>query len=233
MNTEGYDIGNKIGSGAYGEVFKATNKATGEIVAIKKLKSEIIEDGIPATALREIVFLKQLSHENIVALKDIIMEPGKYLLVFEYMDGDLFYLLKNTPNPLGPDLVQSYTSQLLHGLAYCHALGVMHRDLKPQNLLIAKDGSLKIADFGLSRAFSFKNLTVEVVTSWYRAPEILLGSNSYTNSVDVWSAGCIICEMARNKVLFEGKCDIDQIHLIFNAFGKSWIDACVHAPTLS
>lgn len=121
------------------------------------------------------------------------------------MDGDLYFLLKNAGGPLSEELVQSYSSQLLEGLAYCHSRGVMHRDLKPQNLLISKDGGIKIADFGLARAFSFRSLTVEVVTPWYRAPEVLLGSNTYGNSIDIWSAACIIVEMSTNKVLFEGK----------------------------
>lgn len=147
------------------------------------------------------------------------MEPGKYLLVFEFMDSDLHTLMKNLGEPLAAEVVQSYTNQMLEGLSYCHSMGVMHRDLKPQNLLVSKDGALKIADFGLCRAFTYRTLTVEVVTRWYRAPEILLGCNTYTPVIDVWSVGCIMVEMSRNKVLFEGTCDIDQVHLIFKLFG--------------
>ena len=214
-----YALQGRIGEGAYGEVFRGMHRDTGSTVAIKRIRSEAMKDGIPTTALREIVFLKQLSHENIVTLTDAILEPGQYFLVFEYMDGDLYFLLQHSDKPLAVDLVQSYTSQLLHGLAYCHSRGIMHRDLKPQNLLISRDGTIKIADFGLCRAFSLEALTVEVVTPWYRPPEILLGSKTYALSVDIWSAGCIIVEMASRIVLFQGNCDIDQLHLIFQILG--------------
>lgn len=217
--TARYALEGRIGRGAYGEVFRGMHRQTGEKVAIKRIRGETLKDGIPATALREIVFLKQLSHENIVSLSDVVLEPGQYFLVFEYMDGDLYFLLQHSEHPLASDLVQSYTSQLLQGLAYCHSNGIMHRDLKPQNLLISRDGAIKIADFGLCRAFCLEALTVEVVTPWYRPPEILLGSKSYDLSVDIWSAGCIIAEMATRNVLFQGNCDIDQLHLIFQQLG--------------
>lgn len=117
----------KIGGGAYGVVYKATDTQSGRLVALKKIKTEIDDDGIPATALREIVFLRQLKHSNVVELKDIVMEPGKYLLVFEYMDSDLHSLMKNIERPLDDTMVQSYTNQMLEGLAYCHSMGIMHR----------------------------------------------------------------------------------------------------------
>ena len=116
-----------VGTGAYGVVYKASDSQTGSLVALKKIKTEVEDDGIPATALREIVFLRQLKHPNVVTLRDIVMEPGKYLLVFEYMDSDLHSLMKNVNQPLAEDVVQSYTNQMLEGLAYCHSMGVMHR----------------------------------------------------------------------------------------------------------
>ena len=214
-----YALEKRVGSGAYGEVFRATQRDTGDRVAVKRIRSEHLKDGIPASALREIVFLKQLAHENIVRLLDVVVEPGQYFLVFEYMDGDLHFLIQNSSDSLAVDLVQSYSSQLLHGLAHCHATGVIHRDLKPQNLLISRDGFLKIADFGLCRAFSNIPLTIEVVTPWYRPPEILLGSRTYDPSVDIWSAACIIVEMACRRVLFSGSCDIDQLYRMFQLLG--------------
>ena len=123
--------------------------------------------------------------------------------------------------PLAPELVRSYTTQMLRGLAYCHSRGIMHRDIKPQNLLVTKDGYLKLADFGLARTFSpsLRPLTVEVITRWYRAPEVMLGCNTYTTAVDGWSAACVIAEMSNKEPFLPGDSEIDQIHKIFKLRG--------------
>jgi cyclin-dependent kinase len=107
--------------------------------------------------------------------------------------------------------------QLLNGLAFCHSRRILHRDLKPQNLLIDQEGSLKLADFGLSRAIGIpvRTYTHEVVTLWYRAPEILLGSKHYSMAVDMWSVGCIFSEMAMQYPLFPGDSEIDELYKIF------------------
>ena len=114
---------------------------------------------------------------------------------------------------LPPETVKSFTYQILQGTAYCHAHRVMHRDLKPQNLLIDTKGNIKLADFGLARAFGLpvKTYTHEVVTLWYRAPEILLGQKQYSTPVDIWSIGCIFAEMAQRRALFAGDSEIDQV----------------------
>ena len=131
-------------------------------------------------------------------------------------------------DPLPMDLIVSYTSQILEGLQYCHSNGVMHRDLKPQNILVTRDGGLKIADFGLARHFTptSKPLTIDVITRWYRAPEILLGCNTYNSSVDIWSVGCIVAEMFTKKPLFPGESEIDQLHKIFKILGTPTVDVC-------
>lgn len=154
-------------------------------------------------------------------LEDVVYEEGKLFLVFEFMDKDLRKYMDQVDGPLDPALVQSYSRQLLQGLHYCHSRGVMHRDLKPHNLLVARDGTLKIADFGLARAFvpPSRPLTTEVVTRWYRSPELLLGSNTYSPSVDVWSVATIIAEMATKKALFPAECEIEQLHVIFRMLG--------------
>jgi serine/threonine protein kinase len=188
-----------IGEGAYGVVYKGRDLVTNDDVALKKIRLEGDDEGIPATALREIIVLKQLRHDNVVHLRDVVLETGRLYLVFELVHMDLKKLMDSYDVPLQPSLVRSYVAQILDGLAYIHSMGIMHRDLKPQNLLVTKSGSIKLADFGLARTFtpSKRELTVEVITRWYRAPEILLGCSTYTSCVDVWSVGCIMAEMVR------------------------------------
>lgn len=183
-----------LGDGAYGVVYKAIDYQTHQFVALKRIKLESENEGIPTTALREITLLRMLRHENVVALKDVVMENDRLYLIFELIDTDLKKYMDNTPGMLCPQLVQSYTSQIIEGLAYCHSMGIMHRDLKPQNILVSRDGGLKLADFGLARTFtpSHRALTTAVITRWYRPPEILLGGNIYDASVDMWSVGCVI-----------------------------------------
>lgn len=118
-------------------------------------------------------------------------------------------------------ILQSYLKQLLEGIAYCHAHRVLHRDLKPQNLLVDTAGHIKLADFGLARAFGIpvRAYTHEVITLWYRAPEILLGAKFYSTAVDVWSLACIYAEMAGGRTLFPGDSEIDQLFRVFRALG--------------
>ena len=175
----------QLGEGTYGVVYKAFDTQAKETVAIKKIRLEqndqsLQEDeGIPATTLREISILRQLQHENIVALRDVILssDQTKISLVFDYYEYDLRSYMKSvSPNqPL--QFYQKLFSQILKGIDYCHSLGILHRDLKPQNILVSADGTVKLADFGLARAFNFplKELTREIVTLWYRSPENLLG----------------------------------------------------------
>lgn len=143
-------------------------------------------------------------------------------LVFEFVDKDLKkYFDATKDEPLPAELVRSYTHQLLRGLEYCHVRGVMHRDLKPQNILVSRDGRLKIADFGLARAFvpPIRPFTHEVVTLWYRAPEILLGCKTYALPVDMWSVGTILVEMVTKRPLFPGDSEVDELFKIFRVLG--------------
>ncbi|CAH1173965.1 unnamed protein product [Phaedon cochleariae] len=145
----------------------------------------------------------------------------KLYLVFEYLDLDLKRYLDNTEMPLEAELVRSYMKQLIEALAYLHSHRILHRDLKPQNLLVDKEGHIKLADFGLSRSFSLptRTYTHEVVTMWYRAPELLLGAKMYCTGIDVWSLGCIMAEMLMKKALFPGDSEIDQLYKIFKVMG--------------
>lgn len=187
----------KIGEGTYGIVYKAKHKVTGEIVALKRIRLDGDSEGVPSTALREISLLKELRHPNVVQLREVVHIEKILYLVFEYLYKDLKRFIEDVEGEISMKLVKSYLRQLLQGLEYCHTNRILHRDLKPQNLLIDRWGYIKLADFGLARSFGLptRSFTHEVVTLWYRAPEILLGSKFYTASVDVWSLGCIFGEM--------------------------------------
>eukprot|EP00470_Lotharella_oceanica_P004637 CAMPEP_0170175628 /NCGR_PEP_ID=MMETSP0040_2-20121228/8674_1 /TAXON_ID=641309 /ORGANISM="Lotharella oceanica, Strain CCMP622" /LENGTH=296 /DNA_ID=CAMNT_0010417677 /DNA_START=63 /DNA_END=953 /DNA_ORIENTATION=+ len=224
-----YQTLEKIGQGTYGVVYKAKDKKTSELLALKKIRLDAEDEGIPSTAIREISLLKQLQHENIVRLYDVVHTERKLTLVFEYLDQDLKkYLDACGEKGIEPFTVKSFLYQLLRGIAYCHDHRVLHRDLKPQNLLINMEGELKLADFGLARAFGIpvRSYTHEVVTLWYRAPDVLLGSKNYSTPIDIWSVGCIFAEMANGKPLFPGQADNDQLWRIFKILGspspKTW-----------
>lgn len=221
----------KIGEGTYGIVYKAKDRQTGEILALKKIRLEAEDEGIPSTAIREISLLRQLQHPNIVRLYDVVHTERQLTLVFEFIDQDL----KNYLDTCGDEgleiyIIKSFLFQLLEGIAYCHSHSILHRDLKPQNLLINMNGELKLADFGLARTFGIpvSNYTHEVVTLWYRAPDVLMGSRNYSTPVDIWSIGCIFAEMVTGKPLFPGQNDEDQLDKIFRLLGTptvhSWPD---------
>ncbi|CAH2267972.1 jg8420 [Pararge aegeria aegeria] len=193
----------KIGEGTYGVVYKARDKLTGKDIALKKIKLENEPEGVPSTALREISVLRDLKHPAVVQLLDVVLADTKLFLVFEFLHMDLKKLMELTKGALKLDLVKSYLQQLLEGVAYCHSQRVLHRDLKPQNLLVDTEGHIKLADFGLARAFGIpvRAYTHEVVTLWYRAPEILLGTKFYSTAVDVWSLACIYAEMVSMSII--------------------------------
>lgn len=211
----------KLGEGTYGIVYKAKNRETGEIVALKRIRLESEDEGVPCTAIREISLLKELKHNNIVRLHDVIHTDKKLTLVFEYLDQDLKKYMDEVRGEIPLATQKSLFYQLLRGIAFCHQHRVLHRDLKPQNLLINRKGELKLADFGLARAFGIptRNYSHEVVTLWYRAPDVLMGSRKYSTPIDIWSAGCIFAEMATGKPLFPGSNVQDQLQKIFAKLG--------------
>jgi non-specific serine/threonine protein kinase len=219
-----YTRSEKLGEGTYATVFKGKNKITGEIVALKEIHLDP-EEGAPSTAIREISLMKELKHTNIVRLQDIIHTENKLTLVFEFMDQDLKKYMdsaaRSTLGALDANTIKSFMYQLLRGIAYCHENRVLHRDLKPQNLLINKHHQLKLGDFGLARAFGIpvNTFSNEVVTLWYRAPDVLLGSRMYSTSIDIWSAGCIMAEMYTGRPLFPGTTNEDQLQKIFRLMG--------------
>jgi cyclin-dependent kinase len=185
---------------------------------------EAEDEGVPSTAIREISLLKEMRDDYIVSLYNIVhSDSHKLYLVFEFLDLDLKKYMESIPEGegLGADMIKRFMSQLIKGTKYCHSHRILHRDLKPQNLLIDKEGNLKLADFGLARAFGvpLRTYTHEVVTLWYRAPEILLGGRQYSTGVDMWSIGCIFAEMVTRKPLFPGDSEIDEIFKIFRILG--------------
>lgn len=301
MNANGVELDGKykqlekLGKGTYATVYTGINKKTGQLVALKEIKLDP-EEGTPSTAIREISLMKELKHENIVRLYDVIHTEEKLTLVFEKMDNDLrkymdlvykercklqqqnlqqnpsssssvippeVSVLRNTNNKNGsepsnnvdtpisvgnapstadstsnsssskrmlsssvskgldPSLVKFFAFQLLNGTNYCHENKILHRDLKPQNLLINKNLQLKLGDFGLARAFGLpvSSFSSDVVTLWYRSIDVLLGSKSYFTSIDTWSIGCIIAEMISGVPLFKGANEDDQILKIFQTIG--------------
>ncbi|KAK9378382.1 kinase-like domain-containing protein [Kockiozyma suomiensis] len=228
-STSQYQQLEKLGEGTYATVYKGRNRATGELVAMKEINLDS-EEGTPSTAIREISLMKELKHENIVALYDVIHTENKLNLVFEHMDRDLKKYMdsRGDHGALEYATIKSFMYQLLTGIAFCHDNRVLHRDLKPQNLLISNKGQLKLGDFGLARAFGIpvNTFSNEVVTLWYRAPDVLLGSRTYSTSIDMWSAGCIMAEMYTGRPLFPGTTNEDQLQKIFRLMGtpseRSW-----------
>ena len=210
----------KVGEGTYATVYKGRSSITGKLVALKEIRLEH-EEGAPCTAIREVSLLKDLKHCNIVLLHDIIHTNASLTLVFEYVDRDLKQYLDDCCGIMSMTNVKLFMFQLFRGLAYCHARKILHRDLKPQNLLISDIGDLKLADFGLARAKSVptKTYSNEVVTLWYRPPDVLLGSTDYADNIDMWGVGCIFFEMACGRPMFPGSNVEEELTLIWKIMG--------------
>ncbi|KAL3644448.1 hypothetical protein CASFOL_009628 [Castilleja foliolosa] len=214
---------NKIDEGTYGVVFRARDKKTGEIVALKKVKMEKEREGFPLTSLREINILLSVDHPSIVDVKEVVVGSSldSIFMVMEYMEHDLKALMETMKQPFSQSEVKCLMLQLLEGVNYLHHNWVLHRDLKTSNLLLNNRGELKICDFGLARQYGspLKPYTQLVVTLWYRAPELLLGAKQYSTAIDMWSLGCIMAELLSKEPLFNGKTEFDQLDKIFKILG--------------
>ncbi|XP_016067767.1 PREDICTED: cyclin-dependent kinase 10 isoform X2 [Miniopterus natalensis] len=214
---------NRIGEGTYGIVYRARDTQTDEIVALKKVRMDKEKDGVPISSLREITLLLRLRHPNIVELKEVVV--GNHLesifLVMGYCEQDLASLLENMPTPFSEAQVKCIVLQVLRGLQYLHQNFIIHRDLKVSNLLMTDKGCVKTADFGLARAYGIpvKPMTPKVVTLWYRAPELLLGTTTQTTSIDMWAMGCVLAELLAHKPLLPGTSEIHQVDLIVQLLG--------------
>lgn len=190
-------------------------------VAIKKIKTGAFKDGIDISAIREIKFLRELSHPNVIALLGTYSKAQSLSLVLEYLDTDLEAVIKDKTLVFKTADVKSWMAMSLRGLHFCHTRGVLHRDLKPNNLLISSRGELKIADFGLAREVGDvdSRMTCQVVTRWYRSPELLWGARSYSYGVDMWSIGTIFIELILRKPFLPGETDMDQLKKIITVLG--------------
>ncbi|GMQ03995.1 hypothetical protein CsSME_00049578 [Camellia sinensis var. sinensis] len=215
---ERYKIIKEVGDGTFGSVWRALNKQTGEVVAIKKMKRKYYswEECIN---LREVKSLRKMNHPNIVKLKEVIRENDILYFVFEYMECNLYQLMKDRGNLFSEAEVRNWCFQVFQGLAYMHQRGYFHRDLKPENVLVSKD-VIKIADFGLAREISSQPPYTEYVsTRWYRAPEVLLQSPMYNSAVDMWAMGAIMAELFTLRPLFPGSSEADEIYKICSIIG--------------
>ncbi|KAE8727119.1 Mitogen-activated protein kinase 4 [Hibiscus syriacus] len=215
-----------IGRGAYGVVCSAINRETNDKVAIKKINNVFDYPVDALRTLRELRLLRHIRHDNVIALKDVMMPAQRtsfkdVYLVYELMDTDLHQIIKSS-QPLSNDHCKYFIFQLLRGLKYLHSANILHRDLKPGNLLVNANCDLKICDFGLARTSRGNEqfMTEYVVTRWYRAPELLLCCDNYGTSIDVWSVGCIFAEILGRKPIFPGTECLSQLKLIINVLGS-------------
>ncbi|KAA0710018.1 Cyclin-dependent kinase 12 [Triplophysa tibetana] len=228
-----FDIIGIIGEGTYGQVYKAKDKDTGELVALKKVRLDNEKEGFPITAIREIKILRQLNHSSVVNMKEIVTDKqdaldfkkdkGAFYLVFEYMDHDLMGLLESGLVSFSHEHVQSFMHQLMEGLDYCHKKNFLHRDIKCSNILLNNSGQIKLADFGLARLYNSEEsrpYTNKVITLWYRPPELLLGEERYSPAIDVWSCGCILGELFTKKPIFQANQELLQLELISRLCGS-------------
>uniref|UniRef100_A0A250XYX8 cyclin-dependent kinase n=1 Tax=Castor canadensis TaxID=51338 RepID=A0A250XYX8_CASCN len=219
---EKYEKIGKIGEGSYGVVFKCRNRDTGQIVAIKKFLESEDDPVIKKIALREIRMLKQLKHPNLVNLLEVFRRKRRLHLVFEYCDHTVLHELDRYPRGVPEHLVKSITWQTLQAVNFCHKHNCIHRDVKPENILISKHSVIKLCDFGFARLLTGPSdyYTDYVATRWYRAPELLVGDTKYGPSVDVWAVGCVFAELLTGQPLWPGKSDVDQLYLIIRTLGK-------------
>lgn len=215
-----------IGYGAFGIVWSVTDPRDGTKVALKKMPNVFQNLISSKRVFREIKMLCYLKHENVMSALDILQPPHidyfqELYVITELMQSDLHRIIVSTQQ-LTPEHVKVFLYQTLRGLKYLHSAKILHRDIKPGNLLVNSNCLLKICDFGLARVEESnisKNMTLEVVTQYYRAPELLMGAKHYTSAIDIWSVGCIFAELLGRRILFQARNPVQQLDLIIDLLG--------------
>ncbi|XP_062235662.1 serine/threonine-protein kinase MAK isoform X6 [Platichthys flesus] len=209
----------QLGDGTYGSVVMGRSNESGELVAIKRMKRKFYS-WEECMNLREVKSLKKLNHANVVKLKEVIRENDHLYFVFEYMKENLYQLMKDRKKLFPESAIRNISFQILQGLSFIHKHGFFHRDMKPENLLCMGPELVKIADFGLAREIRSKPpYTDYVSTRWYRAPEVLLRSSTYSSPIDLWAVGCIMAELYTLRPLFPGNSEVDEIFKICQVLG--------------
>jgi cyclin-dependent kinase 7 len=227
------ELGKKLGEGTYALVFLGHVKADPSVkVAIKKIKvQKEYTEGMAPDAVRELKHLQELHHPNIISLLSVFSSKDQNVnLVLEYLPlGDLEMLIRDTDNVrYGAPDIKAWMGMLTRAIWFCHESFVLHRDIKPNNLLIAADGEVKLADFGLARSFAdpHQMMTSNVITRWYRPPELLFGARHYSGAVDIWSVGTVFAELILRAPYMPGNTELDQVRLICENIGtptdKNW-----------
>ena len=220
-----YIKGKRLGEGTFAVVYRGHLRDDPKtLVAIKKLKvQENFKDGLNVDSIREIKYLQELSHPNLISLIDVYSTKDQNInLVLEYFPcGTLEDVIRNKEVSYGAGDVKAWMGMLCRGVFFCHENFVLHRDIKPNNLLIAGDGEVKLADFGLARSFAdpYHNMTHQVITLWYRPPELLYGARHYSGAVDVWSVGAVFAELLIRNPYMAGGTEIEQLEKINQAIG--------------
>ncbi|XP_049876459.1 cyclin-dependent kinase-like 4 [Pectinophora gossypiella] len=211
-----------VGEGSYGVVLKCRRRDNGQLVAIKKFLETEEDAAVRKMALREIRMLKKLRHDHLVNMIEVFRRKRRFYLVFEYLDHTLLDELEAAPGGLGEDTSKKHLYQLLRGIDYCHQNSIIHRDVKPENVLVSNNGIVKLCDLGFARALAAPGepYTEYVATRWYRAPELLVAEHRYGPEIDIWAIGCLFAEMLTGDPLFPGDSDIDQLALIVKTVGK-------------
>lgn len=219
---EKYENLGLVGEGSYGMVLKCRHKETGQLVAIKKFLESEDDKMVKKIALREVRMLKQLRHDHLVNLIEVFRRKKRLYLVFEFVDHTVLDELEKCPNGLDENTVRRILWQVLKGIEFCHVHNIIHRDVKPENILVSRSGVVKLCDFGFARTLAQpgESYTDYVATRWYRAPELLVGDTKYGKAVDIWAIGCLLSEMLTGEPLFPGDSDIDQLYHIVKCFGN-------------